>query len=125
MPNLLNADASFSSKQELLDLHDGPIGGNLDTPSPVESQHDDSSTDSSAGSPTADGLEGRGNIGAPTGRGYGDKTEPPYGIKFVPTESEHLCGWGPLYTTGDSGFQHPTVGAVLPLRGLLPPGDDR
>ncbi|KAG7257563.1 hypothetical protein CRUP_030451, partial [Coryphaenoides rupestris] len=33
----LNADASFSSKQELLDLHDCPLGSVQNTPSPVDS----------------------------------------------------------------------------------------
>ncbi|KAG5838559.1 hypothetical protein ANANG_G00224920 [Anguilla anguilla] len=96
MPNLLNADSSSSSKQELLDLNDGPVSACLDTPSPVESQQDDSPMGSSTGSPGAAGPVGRGNGRALAGQGYGDKTETPYGIKFIPTEAEHLCGWGPL-----------------------------
>ncbi|XP_061113706.1 solute carrier organic anion transporter family member 4A1 isoform X1 [Conger conger] len=107
MPNLLNADASFSSKQELLDLHDGPIDANLDTPSPVEFQLDDSPTGSCTGSPAADGLEGRRIGAALTGQSYGDKAEPPYGVKFVPTESEHLCGWGPLTPQVIQAFNTP------------------
>ncbi|XP_035238954.1 solute carrier organic anion transporter family member 4A1 isoform X2 [Anguilla anguilla] len=96
MLNLLNADSSSSSKQELLDLNDGPVSACLDTPSPVESQQDDSPIGSSTGSPGAAGPVGRGNGRALAGQGYGDKTETPYGIKFIPTEAEHLCGWGPL-----------------------------
>ncbi|XP_063064464.1 solute carrier organic anion transporter family member 4A1 [Engraulis encrasicolus] len=119
MPNLLNADASFSSKQELLDLHDGPLGPTLDTPSPVESQ-DDSPVASSPGSPSG----GSGNALAPLGlrrtaggggggdeaavvglAGLADTAE--QGVKFVPDSSEHVCGWGALTPRCVQAFNTP------------------
>lgn len=86
MPHLLNNETSFSSKQELLVLHDSPLGPSLDTPSPVESQG------SGPDSPFGDAytvLHKKGKKGI-------DLTEPPTGVKFVPTDSENLCGWGAL-----------------------------
>lgn len=86
MPHLLNNDTSFSSKQELLDLHDSPLGPNLDTPSPVDSQG------SGPRSPFGDAstiIQNTGKLGI-------DLTEPPLRVKFVPTGTENLCGWGAL-----------------------------
>ncbi len=86
MPHLLNNETSFSSKQELLVLHDSPLGPSLDTPSPVESQG------SGPDSPSGDAhtvLHKKGKKGI-------DLTEPPTGVKFVPTDSENLYGWGAL-----------------------------
>lgn len=86
MPHLLNNDTSFSSKQELLVLHDSPLGPGPDNPSPVESQ------DSVPGSPSGDAL----TVFHNTGKLGLELTEPPIGLKFVPTDSENLCGWGAL-----------------------------
>ncbi|KAG5282741.1 hypothetical protein AALO_G00059430 [Alosa alosa] len=97
MPNLLNADASFSSKQELLDLHDGPIGPVLDTPSPVESQADSPSA-SSLGSPVGDDLQ------MCAGDGLADAAQ---GLKFVPSDAENLCGWGGLTPRSIQTFNTP------------------
>uniref|UniRef100_A0A8C7IHQ6 Solute carrier organic anion transporter family member n=1 Tax=Oncorhynchus kisutch TaxID=8019 RepID=A0A8C7IHQ6_ONCKI len=69
MPILLNADTSFSSKQELLDLQNGPMDPSLDTPSPLNS-HEDS-------------------------------------LKFIPTDSEGLCGWGALTPRSIQTFNTP------------------
>ncbi|XP_036390179.1 solute carrier organic anion transporter family member 4A1 isoform X1 [Megalops cyprinoides] len=106
MPNLLNADASFSSKQELLDLQDGSSVAALDTASPAESQ-DDTPAGSSSGSPGVNGPEGRGNGATLTGQGYGDVSDTPYGIKFIPTESDQLCGWGALTPRVIQAFNTP------------------
>ncbi|XP_016300570.1 solute carrier organic anion transporter family member 4A1-like [Sinocyclocheilus anshuiensis] len=86
MPHLLNNDTSFSSKQELLVLHDSPLGPSLDTSSPVESQ---GSGPNSLSGDAHTVLHKRGKLGL-------DHTEPPTGLKFVPTDSENLCGWGAL-----------------------------
>ncbi|XP_062398063.1 solute carrier organic anion transporter family member 4A1 [Sardina pilchardus] len=105
MPNLLNADASFSSKQELLDFHNGPLGPALDTPSPVESQADDSPSASSPsasslGSPAGDDLQGGGG-----GDALGDGGA--QGLKFVPSDAENLCGWGALTPRSIQTFNTP------------------
>ncbi|KAK2885765.1 hypothetical protein QQF64_020788 [Cirrhinus molitorella] len=86
MPHLLNNDTSFSSKQELLVLHDSPLGPSLDTPSPVESHS------SGPGSPSGDAHTMLNKTGKP---GL-DCKEPPTAVKFVPADSENLCGWGAL-----------------------------
>lgn len=86
MPHLLNNDTSFSSKQELLVLHDSPLGPGPGTPSPVESH------DSGPGSPAGNAHTVFHNTGK---RGL-ELKEPPTGVKFVPTVSENLCGWGAL-----------------------------
>ncbi|KAL0158543.1 hypothetical protein M9458_046619, partial [Cirrhinus mrigala] len=78
MPHLLNNDTSFSSKQELLVLHDSPLGPNLDTPSPVDPSGDAHTVLHKTGKPDL------------------DHKEPPTGVEFVPTDSENLCGWGAL-----------------------------
>lgn len=102
MPNLLNADASFSSKQELLDLQDGPLGPVLDTPSPVES-HDDSPSASSLDSPSGDDPQ----MGLRT-LGAGDELpDTPQGVKFIPSDSENLCGWGALTPRSIQAFNTP------------------
>lgn len=103
MPNLLNADASFSSKQELLDLQDGPVGPVLDTPSPVESQ-DDSPSASSPGSPSGNPLQ----LGLRTvGAGGDELGDTPQGVKFVPSDSENRCGWGALTPRCVQAFNTP------------------
>ncbi|XP_062248696.1 solute carrier organic anion transporter family member 4A1 [Platichthys flesus] len=104
MPILLNADASFSSKQELLDQQDCPVSGgpSLDTPSPVDSQTG-SPICSGPSSPRADGPI-RPDIftGASTvpGQLYGveakSNSETPLGLKPNSTDVDHLCGWGSL-----------------------------
>lgn len=102
MPNLLNADASFSSKQELLDLHDGPIGPVLDTPSPVELQEDSPST-SSLSSPAGDNPQ----VGLRT-MGAGDElADTPHGLKFIPSDTEYLCGWGGMTPPSIQTFNTP------------------
>ncbi|XP_065142228.1 solute carrier organic anion transporter family member 4A1 [Paramisgurnus dabryanus] len=86
MPHLLNNDTSFSSRRELLDLHNSRPGPNLDTPSPVESQ----------GSGPRSPFEDASTIIQNTGKLGIDLTEPPLRVKFVPTVTENLCGWGAL-----------------------------
>ncbi|CAB1335918.1 unnamed protein product [Coregonus sp. 'balchen'] len=101
MPILLNADVSFSSKQELLDLQDGPMGPCLETPSPLDSQ-EDSPVGSGPGSPAGNGPASRIILtGAATplpGQLYMGEVpaETPLGLTFIPTDSEGLCGWGAL-----------------------------
>ncbi|XP_043971837.1 solute carrier organic anion transporter family member 4A1 [Gambusia affinis] len=107
MPVLLNADASFSSRQELLDLQDCPLNGgrSLDTPSPVDSQ---------TGSPLGSGPRSPGGSGADDlagaliftrasmlpGQLYGESSQPdtevPLGVTLKPNDSDQLCGWGAL-----------------------------
>ncbi|XP_014001453.1 solute carrier organic anion transporter family member 4A1 [Salmo salar] len=112
MPILLNADTSFSSKQELLDLQNGPMGPSLDTPSPLNS-HEDSPVDSGPGSPAGEGPAGhliltRASAPLP-GQLYGVEvpTETPLGLKFIPTDSEGLCGWGALTPRAIQTFNTP------------------
>ncbi|XP_053280604.1 solute carrier organic anion transporter family member 4A1 [Pleuronectes platessa] len=104
MPILLNADASFSSKQELLDQQDCPVSGgpSLDTPSPVDSQTG-SPIGSGPSSPRADGpLRPDIFTGASTvpGQLYGVEAksyaETPMGLKPNSTDVDQLCGWGSL-----------------------------
>ncbi|XP_029012840.1 solute carrier organic anion transporter family member 4A1 [Betta splendens] len=118
MPVLLNADASFSSKQELLDLQDCPISGgpSADTPSPVDSLTD-SPTGSGPRSPASCGGHGpvRPHIftGASTlpGQLYSaearSRAEAPMGLKLVPAESEQQCGWGALAPRAIQAFNTP------------------
>lgn len=112
MPILLNADTSFSSKQELLDLQNGPMGPSLDTPSPLNS-HEDSPVDSGPGSPAGEGPAGQlilTRASAPLpGQLYGVEvpTETPLGLKFIPTDSEGLCGWGALTPRAIQTFNTP------------------
>lgn len=107
MPVLLNADSSFSSKQELLDLQDCPLNGgpSPDTPSPVDSQTSSpvGSGPRSPGSPTVDGpIRPTIYTGASMlpGQLYGVDTQPspetPLGLKLIPADSGQLCGWGAL-----------------------------
>lgn len=106
MPVLLNANASFSSKQELLDLQDCPLSGgpSLDTPSPPDSQI--SSPINSGHSPASTVTDGQvqhpiftGASSLP-GQLYGVETrshgEAPIELKLISTDSELLCGWGAL-----------------------------
>uniref|UniRef100_A0A3Q3WX46 Solute carrier organic anion transporter family member n=1 Tax=Mola mola TaxID=94237 RepID=A0A3Q3WX46_MOLML len=106
MPVLLNANASFSSKQELLDLQDCPLSGgpSLDTPSPPDSQI--SSPINSGHSPASTVTDGQvqhpiftGASSLP-GQLYGMETRPhgeaPIELKLISTDSELLCGWGAL-----------------------------
>ncbi|KAG7251432.1 hypothetical protein CRUP_008891 [Coryphaenoides rupestris] len=106
MPVLLNADASFSSKQELLDLHDCPLGSVQNTPSPV---------DSHTGSPTDSGPRSPGGLGSDYGLVRpqiltGTSTHPgkvhtvdgiisletSLGSKVASDDTDELCGWGAL-----------------------------
>ncbi|XP_034028011.1 solute carrier organic anion transporter family member 4A1 [Thalassophryne amazonica] len=112
MPFLLNANASFSSKQELLDLQDGPLSGepSVDAPSPVDTP---SPVDSLVGSPI--GLGPR----SPSGCTVNGPNRPhiftgatslpgqlngvhtpcavtPVALNVIPTDSDQLCGWGAL-----------------------------
>uniref|UniRef100_A0A3B5KR34 Solute carrier organic anion transporter family member n=1 Tax=Xiphophorus couchianus TaxID=32473 RepID=A0A3B5KR34_9TELE len=107
MPVLLNADASFSSRQELLDLQDCPLNGgrSLDTPSPVDSQ---------TGSPLRSGPRSPDGSGADDlagaliftrasmlpGQLYGESSQPdteaPLGLTLKSNDSDQLCGWGAL-----------------------------
>ncbi|KAK2850993.1 hypothetical protein Q5P01_007269 [Channa striata] len=118
MPVLVNADASFSSKQELLDLQDCPISGgpSLDTPSPVDSQTDSpiGSAPRSPGSPGSDGQGGpRIYTGASTlpGQLYGMETrshaETAVGLNLTSADSDPLCGWGALTPKAIQVFNTP------------------
>lgn len=119
MPVLLNADASFSSKQELLDLQECGLSGgpSLDTPSPVESQTD-SPIGSGPRSPSSPGADGsiRPTIftGASTlpGQLYGVEAKahaepPPIGLKLISTDLDQLCGWGALRPKAIQVFNTP------------------
>ncbi|KAG7224230.1 hypothetical protein INR49_000473 [Caranx melampygus] len=118
MPVLLNADASFSSKQELLDLQECGLSGgpSLDTPSPVDSQTD-SPIGSGPRSPSSPGADGpiRPPIftGASTlpGQLYGMEAkphaEPPIGLKLIATDLDQLCGWGALRPKAIQVFNTP------------------
>lgn len=99
MPHLLNNDASFSSKQELLDLQDGPLSPSVDTPSPVGSQGD-TPLGSIPGSPAGD-------VPVRTAKKGTEPSEPPVGVKFVPSDSENLCGWGALTPSFIQTFNTP------------------
>lgn len=115
MPVLLNADASFSSKQELLDLQDFPHNGglSLDTPSPVDSQTG-SPIGSGPRSPGADGKTGphifTGASSFPR-RLYVEETTPhaeiPLGVKLISRDSQQLCGWGALMPEAIQVFNTP------------------
>lgn len=118
MPILLNADASFSSKQELLDLQDCPLSGGpcVDTPSPPDSQTDSpiGSGPRSLDSPGADGpVRPPIFTGASTlpGQLYGVETRPhaetPLGLKLISTDSDQLCGWGALTPKAIQVFNTP------------------
>lgn len=113
MPVLLNADASFSSKQELLDLQDCPLsrGPSLDTPSPVDSQ---------TGSPIGSGLRNPDSpitnepliftgASALPGPIYGGETRPnaEIGLKLISTNTDQLCGWGALAPKSIQVFNTP------------------
>ncbi|KAM3872581.1 solute carrier organic anion transporter family member 4A1 [Diretmus argenteus] len=118
MPVLLKADSSFSSKQELLDLQDGPLslGPSLDTPSPVDSQPGSpvGSGPRSPGSPRADGpIRPHIFTGASTipGQVYGVETTPhaesPIGLTLISADSDQLCGWGALTPKAIQVFNTP------------------
>ncbi|XP_056130821.1 solute carrier organic anion transporter family member 4A1 [Lampris incognitus] len=119
MPVLLNADTSFSSKQELLDLQECPLGlgATLDSPSPV---------DSKPGSPVDSGPRGPGSPMADVpirphiiltrasslpGQLYAVQTSPstetPVGLKFVSADTGQLCGWGALTPKAIQVFNTP------------------
>ncbi|XP_064812388.1 solute carrier organic anion transporter family member 4A1-like [Oncorhynchus masou masou] len=101
MPILLTAGVSFSSKQELLDLQDGPMCPSLETPSPVDSQ-EDSPVGSGLGSTTGNSPARHINLTRAAtplpGQLYTGQApaETPLGLTFIPTHSEGLCGWGAL-----------------------------
>ncbi|XP_068606659.1 solute carrier organic anion transporter family member 4A1 [Brachionichthys hirsutus] len=105
MPVLLKADASFSSKQELLDLHDCPLTGGpaLDNPSPMDSQMGSpvSSAPRRPGITWADGSAGP-HIFTEASPDHlcNIKTRPhaetPTGSMTISTDPDQLCGWGPV-----------------------------
>uniref|UniRef100_A0A3Q2PCY9 Solute carrier organic anion transporter family member n=1 Tax=Fundulus heteroclitus TaxID=8078 RepID=A0A3Q2PCY9_FUNHE len=107
MPVLLNADTTFSSRQELLDLQDCPLDGgtSMDTPSPMDSQTGSpiGSGPRSPGGPEAFGLTGpliftKTSMlpGELYGEGNQPDTEVPLGLQLMSSDSDHLCGWGAL-----------------------------
>ncbi|CAN9515915.1 unnamed protein product [Ophioblennius macclurei] len=117
MPVLLNADASFSSKQELLDLQDCPLNGgpSQDTPSPEDSQ---------TGSPLGSGSRSPGSGGGDSSRPHiftGASTLPGHlyrvetrslpetsvGLKLISTDTGQLCGWGALTPNAIQVFNTP------------------
>ncbi|XP_074538548.1 solute carrier organic anion transporter family member 4A1 [Halichoeres trimaculatus] len=110
MPVLLNTDASFSSKQELLDLHDGPLSGglSLDSPSPPGSQTS-SPVESGPQSPSSPDGPLRPHIftGASTVQGqlYGGLGGPHLDLMSV--DSEQLCGWGAVTPRAIQVFNNP------------------
>ncbi|XP_010873836.2 solute carrier organic anion transporter family member 4A1 [Esox lucius] len=110
MPILLNADASFSSKQELLDLQDVPMGPSLDMASPVDSP-EDSPEGSGPGSPARDVPAGRiiltraSSLPGQIYRGEGP-LDTPLSLKFIPAEPQ-LCGWGALTPQAIQTFNTP------------------
>uniref|UniRef100_A0A667ZHL6 Solute carrier organic anion transporter family member n=1 Tax=Myripristis murdjan TaxID=586833 RepID=A0A667ZHL6_9TELE len=114
MPVLLNADASFSSKQELLDLQDCPPsqGPSLDTPSPVDSQPSSpvGSGPRSPGNPRGDGPIGP-RIFTTASSLYGvhksPHGEPPLGLSLITSDSDQLCGWGALTPKAIQAFNTP------------------
>ncbi|XP_047467389.1 solute carrier organic anion transporter family member 4A1 [Mugil cephalus] len=118
MPVLLNADASFSSKQELLDLQDCPPSGVplTDTPSPVDSR---------TGSPLGSGPRSPDSLGgedplqphvftrASTLSGPICTTETrshvdsPTELTLNSSDSDQLCGWGSLTPKAIQVFNTP------------------
>uniref|UniRef100_A0A3P9JE33 Solute carrier organic anion transporter family member n=1 Tax=Oryzias latipes TaxID=8090 RepID=A0A3P9JE33_ORYLA len=102
MPVLLNASASFSSKQELLDLQDCPLNGglSLETTSPV-----DSPTGSPVGSDPRSPSSFRTNGSTPQiftgvsllpGQLFGPQPNEETGLKHMSVNLDQLCGWGAL-----------------------------
>lgn len=85
---MLNNDSSFSSKQELLDLQDVPVGFSLDSPSPVGSSLN-TPISSALCSPAGDAPVG-------TVKQAGGHPDTPVGVNFLPSDSQNLCGWGAL-----------------------------
>lgn len=88
MPHLLNNDSSFSSRQELLDLQDGPVGPSVDIPSPLGSQ---------VSTPTGSAPY-RPSIDAPikTTKNTVVLSGATVGVNFLSSDTENLCGWGAL-----------------------------
>ncbi|XP_029995169.1 solute carrier organic anion transporter family member 4A1 [Sphaeramia orbicularis] len=118
MPVLLNADASFSSKQELLDLQDCPVNGgpSTDTPSPVDSQTGSpiGSCSRSLGSPGVDGpsqthiYTGASSFrGQLYGMGPAACAQSPMELNLISTDSDQLCGWGALTPKAVQVFNTP------------------
>ncbi|XP_061623780.1 solute carrier organic anion transporter family member 4A1 isoform X3 [Phyllopteryx taeniolatus] len=110
---MLNADSSFRSKQELLDLPGLPLsrGPSLDTPSPAD-PHIDSLVDT--GPRRTDGPD-RPRIftGASIfpGQIYRAQTTPcaesQITLNRTPTDSDQLCGWGALTPKAFQVFNTP------------------
>ncbi|XP_027000792.1 solute carrier organic anion transporter family member 4A1 [Tachysurus fulvidraco] len=88
MPHLLNNDSSYSSRQELLDLQDGPIVPSVELPSPLESR---------VSTPTGSTLH-RPSADAPikTTRNTVNLAGATVGVNFLSSDTENLCGWGAL-----------------------------
>ncbi|KAM9342114.1 solute carrier organic anion transporter family member 4A1 [Pholidichthys leucotaenia] len=121
MPVLLNADGSFSSKEELLDLQNCPLSGgpSLDSSSLVDSQLG-SPTGSAPGSPcspvvAADPISPHiftVDSTLTTQMNGGDaKPQPlignPFGLKRIPSNLDQLCGWGALKPKAIQVFNTP------------------
>ncbi|XP_028266760.1 solute carrier organic anion transporter family member 4A1 [Parambassis ranga] len=119
MPVLLNADASFSSKQELLDLQDCPLNGghSLDTPSPVDSPANSplGSGHGSHGSPCSLAADGSIQHSIFTrastlpGHIHGGDPHAHTGILMgtQSSDSDQLCGWGALTPKAIQFFNTP------------------
>lgn len=88
MPHRLNNGSNFSSRQELLDLQDGPIGPSVDLPSPLESQV----------STLTSSIPHCPSIDAPikTTKNTVNLAGATVGVKFLASDTENLCGWGAL-----------------------------
>ncbi|KAG2463875.1 solute carrier organic anion transporter family member 4A1 isoform X1 [Polypterus senegalus] len=83
--NTLSTDASFSSKQGLLDIGEGSDGFSLVTPSPVEAD---------GSCKFSDGVSA-GSVDILSSETTGDNTSPDFNkIGLVPQKTDDLCGWG-------------------------------
>ncbi|XP_061528245.1 solute carrier organic anion transporter family member 4A1 isoform X5 [Phycodurus eques] len=110
---MLNADSSFRSKQELLDLPGLPLssGPSLDTPSPVD-PHIDSLVDTGPRR-TDDPDRPCMFTGASIfpGQIYAAQTTPcaesQIKLNRTPTDSDQLCGWGALTPKAFQVFNTP------------------
>lgn len=88
MPHLLNNNSSFSSRQELLDLQDGPLDPTVDLPSSLESK---------VSTPTGS-TPYHPSIDAPikTTKNTVNLSGAAVGVNFLSSATENLCGWGAL-----------------------------
>uniref|UniRef100_A0A8C6S0R1 Solute carrier organic anion transporter family member n=1 Tax=Neogobius melanostomus TaxID=47308 RepID=A0A8C6S0R1_9GOBI len=91
MPGLLNADPSFSSRQELLDLQDYPPDGD-----PGVDSQSHSSVGSAPRSPQSVGADGSAHSAVVSGATSFQGQLCERGHRPTEQESEQLCGWGAL-----------------------------